>query len=565
VQERSPLEALLADAQYAQAHGNTAVAVQLMQQACALAPGNPQVHKQLASLLATSKRWKDSLEQFDIGLRLDPADGHGWYLAGLALLNAHRFPQAVSALARSLRLLEPNDRVNAAFAEALFNGGLPDVALAWWRSYAATHMHDDAIQLKLGELLSRNGLHQEALRHFRALDESSETRATSKHVAIAQCCEDLGDRSAATDAYMKALLARPGWAVALAGILQLQQAKAERHLEAQAARLLDDGQLPDHEAAVLNYALGKVHDARGEYADAMHHWHEANRLRRRVAGEPNPASLQQRVESLVSHTVTWPGDVPVLRPASDEPQLVFIVGMPRSGTTLTERILGSHSLAHGAGELAEMPLLARSLWPELQGHAPGIWDTPLTRESLEAARTAYLRAIRRGIDPGKRVLIDKAPLNFFNLWLVAALFPNAKVIWCRRDPLDVGVSIYSENFAVDERLCTSLDGIGHYINAQERLMAHWIQTLPLELHTVRYEDLVNEPEAQARALVEFVGLDWEAACLEFYKREDGVQTPSRWQVRQPIHTRSMGRWRHYESQLFPLIDTLIPPASSRTA
>lgn len=556
MQEGSPLEALLADAQYAQARGDTPVAMQLMQRACGLAPDNPHVHRQLASLLATCKRWNDSLKHFDIALRLDPTDGHAWYLAGLALFRAHRFPQAVSAIARAKRLLNANDRVNDAFAEALFNGGLPDVALGWWRSHAAAHAHDDAIQLKFGELLSRNGFHQEALQHFRSLDESSEARATSKFVAIAQCCEDVGDRSAAADAYMRALAARPGWAVALAGILQLQQAKVEGHLEAQAERLLDQDVLPDHEAALLNYGLGKVHDTRGEYADAMRCWHEANRLRRQVAGEPNPASLHRRVESLIGLTTTWPGEVPVLSPGQDEPQLVFIVGMPRSGTTLTERILGSHSMAHGAGELAEMPLLARSIWPELQGHPPGAWDTPVTRESLEAARSAYMRAIRRGVDPEKRVLIDKAPLNFFNLWLVSALFPNAKVIWCRRDPLDVGISIYSENFAVDERLCTSLDGIGHYVNAQERLMSHWTRTLPLDLHVVRYEDLVNEPEPQARALVEFAGLEWQAACLEFHKREDGVQTPSRWQVRQPIHTRSIGRWRHYEGHLSPLIDTL---------
>ena len=547
---------MLADAQHAQAHGNTLAAVQLMQRACEVSPDNPQLHKQLASLLATCKRWSDSLEHFDAALRLNPADGHAWYLAGLALFNVHRFPQAVSAFARAMRLLEPNDRLSAAFAEALFHGGLPDVALEWWRVYAAAHAHNDAIQLKLGELLSRNGRHHEALQHFRSLDESNETQATSKLIAIAQCCEDVGDRAAATDAYAKALVLRPGWAIALAGILQLQQAKVERQLEAQAARLLEQRTLPDHEAALLSYGLGKVHDARGEYAEAMRCWHEANRLRRRVAGEPNPASLHRRVELLISQTATWPGDVPVLSLGDDEQQLVFIVGMPRSGTTLTERILGSHSMAHGAGELAEMPLLARSLWPELQGHPPGAWDTPMTRESLQSARNAYMRAARRGVAPGKRVLIDKAPLNFFNLWLVAALFPSAKIVWCRRDPLDVGVSIYSENFAVDERLCTTLDGIGHYVNAQERLMSHWARTLALDLQIVRYEDLVNEPEPQARALVEFAGLDWEAGCLEFHKREDGVQTPSRWQVRQPIHTRSIGRWRHYEGELSPLIDTL---------
>lgn len=556
MQDPPTLQALLAEAQSAQVTGNGDLAERLMKDAIGLAPGNPAIHRQLASLLATRKRWREALEHFDTALRLDPDDGQIWYLAGLALLNVRRFPQAVYALARAMQRLDANDRVQAAFAEALFHGGLPDVALAWWRGYASAHPNDPTVQLRLGELLSRNGLHQEALHHFRVLDESAGEPGVSKQIAVAQAHEDIGDRAAAREAYLEALAVRPDWALPVAGLLQLQQATVEQPLESQAMRLLDRSDVPDHEAALLNYALGKVYDARGQYTEAMDRWHEANRLRRLIAGEPNPTSLMQRVDSLVRHTVNHLAGLPVLHADADEPQLVFIVGMPRSGTTLTERILGSHPLAHGGGELAELPLLAQSLRPELQGYQPAVWDRPTTRDSLQGARNAYVRAIRRGADRDKRVLIDKAPLNFFNLWLLPMLFPSAKVIWCRRHPLDVGVSIYSENFALDERLCTSLEGIGHYINAQERLMTHWSKTLDLDVHEVHYEDLVNDPEPRAEAILHFVGLEWDPRCLDFHKRDDGVQTPSRWQVRQPIHTRSIGRWRHYADHLAPLMAVL---------
>ena len=556
MQELPELEALLSAAQRAHTGGDMETAILHMRQACSLAPRDAAIRTQFASLLAACRRWAEALEQFDVSLRLRPDDGHTWYLAGLALLNVGRYPQAVSAIARSMQRLRLDQRINAAFAEALFNGGLPDAALPWWRTYAAAHPHDASTQLRLGEMLSRNGLHEEALQHFALLPEADASSAASKYMAIAQVNEDVGDRSGAARAYSHALSVRPHWGIALAGILQLQQAQVTGDLEGRARELLAQPTLPANEGALLNYALGKIHDARGEYGSAIECWHEANRLRRQLAGEPDEQALLQRVASIIRHTAQLLSDLPALPPVEQDMQIVFIVGMPRSGTTLTERILGSHSSAHGAGELAELPLLARSLWPELQGYAPGAWDTPLTRQSLLAARNAYLRAIRRGAGSDKRLFVDKAPLNFFNLWLASALFPDAKVVWCRRDPRDVGVSIYSENFAIDERLCTRLDGIGHYINAQQRLMAHWTQTLPMDFHEVCYEKLVDAPEQEARALFQFAGLEWEPACLDFHKRQDGVQTPSRWQVRQPIHSRSCGRWRHYAESLSPLISAL---------
>jgi tetratricopeptide (TPR) repeat protein len=556
VQERIQVDVLRKQAQEAQNTGDAPTAIQHMRRACELAPDDALVHKQFASLLATHGQWSEALEYFDASLRLGPSDGHTWYLAGLALHSAGQYPQAVNALSRAMRELSANDRVSAAFAEALFHGALPDAALPWWRRYAARHAKDAAIQLRLGELLSRNGMHEEALLHFKALPATTPADAASKQIAVAQTFEDLGKRREALEAYHRALALKPGWAVALAGILPLQQADTGADMSEQAIRLLEQKSLPPQEAALLNYALGKTYDTKGHHALAMACWHEANRLRRDIAGEPAVDALNRRVDLLVRCTSRWPTEMPVLPQDESDPQLVFIVGMPRSGTTLTERMLGSHSEAHGAGELAELPLIARMFWPLLQGHAPRPWDTPLTRDTLLSAKASYLRAIRRGAAGSERVLIDKAPLNFFNLWLVAALFPGAKIVWCKRDPLDVGVSIYSENFALDERLCTRLDGIGHYIAAQQRLMAHWMRTLPLQFHTVIYETLARSPEAEAKALIAFAGLDWEPGCLEFHKREDGVQTPSRWQVRQPVHTRSIGRWKHYSEHLAPLTDAL---------
>ena len=165
-------------------------------------------------------------------------------------------------------------------------------------------------------------------------------------------------------------------------------------------------------------------------------------------------------------------------------------------------------------------------------------------------------AATRNAPADARCLVDKAPLNFFHLGLVARMFPRARVVWCRRDPRDIAVSVYAENFALDERLATDLGDIGHYINLQTRLMRHWQAESPLPVMELVYEELAADPEPSARRLVEFAGLDWDPGCLEFHRSERGVQTPSRWQVRQPIYTRSIGRWHSHADALAPLLATL---------
>ena len=136
------------------------------------------------------------------------------------------------------------------------------------------------------------------------------------------------------------------------------------------------------------------------------------------------------------------------------------------------------------------------------------------------------------------------------------MFPRARVVWCRRDPRDVAISIFGENFALEESWSTDLSAIGAYIRAQERLMRHWQAVLPLPILAWDYEALVAAPEERARTIVDFAGLPWDPACLAFHDTTRVVQSPSRWQVRQPLHARSVGRWRHYEAHLGPLLETI---------
>ncbi len=189
-------------------------------------------------------------------------------------------------------------------------------------------------------------------------------------------------------------------------------------------------------------------------------------------------------------------------------------------------------------------------WPQLA--------SSLTQAQLIETCRRYAGSPSAQAAPGVLRLLDKEPLNFQYLGLIQMMFPRARIIRCRRDPRDVAVSIFSENFDPGETLATSLEGIGRYINLQDRLMRHWIATSRLPIHQVQYETLVSAPKNEARRLVEFLGLPWDSACLEFHASGGGVQTPSRWQVKQPVHSRSVGRWLNYREHLAPLLDVLEP-------
>jgi hypothetical protein len=299
-------------------------------------------------------------------------------------------------------------------------------------------------------------------------------------------------------------------------------------------------------------------DARGDYQAAAMSWDIANAARQRqAAGTAQLHPMAQANELIELFPRGTGGHHAGLRDERRQP--VLIVGMPRSGTTLTEQILGAHPAVHGCGELPDLALIARHLplqhglveaWPRFWPRLPAGWQP--------SARERYRRAMLRNSLPGQTRFVDKAPMNYLLLGLAAEILPDARVIWCRRDPRDIAISIYGENFALGEGFATSLESIGHAINAQHMLMRHWQETSSLPILELDYEVLVADLEGQSRRLVDFLGLPWDPACLAFHQRSLGVQTPSRWQVRQPVHTRSVGRWRNYDFALQPLLQVLRP-------
>lgn len=535
--------------------GQAQMALQHMVTATRLAPQSGHLHSDLGRMLASAGRLPEALQSFQHAVALEPELVDGWYFLGVTLRRLDRDHEALPALRRARALAPAHLEIFTALAEAEFDAGDPATALALWQELTALLPETPNSYLKQAECLSRLGAHDAAIAVYRSATERLPASA-ELWMGMAQAAEDSGDRDGAEHAYRQALALRPGWPFPIAGLLELKRGNASPELVAQASALQRSSELTDPARALLGYGLGKVHDGQHRPVEAFASWRDANAARRREIGPLDRDALRRRVEQTIAAFAAGSWDR-LAGAGSDDSRPLFVVGMPRSGTTLAEQIIAAHPDACGCGELPDISLIAHGLpsalgsalpWPQ----ALAVLDAATVRQQAQR----YLRTLDTHGGSSMLRAVDKAPLNFFHVGLIALLFPHARVVWCRRDPRDISLSIYSENFSLHAQYATDLADIAHYIRAHETLMRHWQTTAPLPILELHYEQLVTDLETQTRRLIDFVGLPWDGACLDFHRSGRAVQTPSRWQVRQPVYTRSVGRWQRYTQWLGPLQDAL---------
>ncbi|MDH5345583.1 MAG: sulfotransferase, partial [Gammaproteobacteria bacterium] len=303
-------------------------------------------------------------------------------------------------------------------------------------------------------------------------------------------------------------------------------------------------------------ALGFHHEAARDYDRAFHYFSRCNAVRRKQEYY-DPVETEFLYDRIIDVF-----DSELLAKKTAEPDAdatpIFIVGLPRSGSTLLEQILASHSRVEGTHELSDLPRVVRSLpglgnsrrlYPEaLKDAEPGVF-AGIGRSYIE--RTKKYRA-------GLPFFIDKNPNNFVHVGLLHLALPNAVIINATRHPLDSCVGSFKQLFAKGQAWSYDLSDIGEYYLQYERLMAYWRDALPGRVLDVRYEDVVADLDGQVRRILEHCGLPFESACLEFHETERAIKTASSEQVRQPIYQSAVGRWRHYETQLETLIEILEP-------
>jgi tetratricopeptide (TPR) repeat protein len=520
-------------------------AIAACRQAIALNPNLPEPHRNLGDALKDAGHLDEAIAAFSKAIELRP----NWAmpLLGLGQLfrEQGRLKEALFAFQQAVQCDPDNSDAHNYLAMALADLQRFDEA-AKALNRAAALAPDSALTHEVrGLILSRSGKGTEAVDSFRrALEIAPDS--TACWINLAQTLRQIGRFAESADCFRQIQALRPGAAQAyilMAGMGVTADAAEMARLTAS----VDDPQMPVRDRAALGFVLGKMLDEADRFDEAFARYARANSLvlqMRHAAGERYDSDLfARRVDDSITmftpdfftRTRDWgePSDLPV-----------FIVGMPRSGTSLVEQIASSHPDVFGAGELRDISNIAASLGVT-QYHAGPIRDA--ARKQLDRLRVQGGSALR---------VIDKMPANVEHLGLIAALFPSARIILCRRDPRDTCLSCFFQQFSTGNLFSFDLTQCGRHHVHTDRLIAHWLKALPLPMLQMRYEDLVADLEGESRRLMSFLGLPWNPACLDFHRTERTVQTSSAWQVRQPIYTRSVGRWRNYQRHLGPLFEAL---------
>jgi len=533
-------------------------AVEVFAATAKAAPAARRPRQALASALLETGHLKAARDEAETLLALDrgAADAHA--LLGRILLRGGHPKGAIDALREAVRLAPKHPAFLNDLALALSSMGHRTAAVETLRK--ALDLAGDGpggleTALNLAGALIADQQAEEAEAVLRLLREAHPT-----HVGLSLTLGDALQRQGRFEdsraLFQAALDQEPGNIVALRGLAKSGRVSAGDPLIDRLRASIDDTATPPDMRIEALYALGKALDDAGRPGEAFQALTQANALQAQ-ARPFNPDLLDDLVEQ--SRAVFSPAlfqDLASFGDPSEQP--VFIVGMPRSGTSLVEQIIASHPAAAGAGELGDFGEAQRHLAARLASEAPypgclrDMKNGAVLGEIAERYRAQLEDVARRAGKPDARRVTDKMPDNALRLGLIALTFPRAKVIVCRRDPMDTGLSIFQQNFAGGVPYASDLSAIGRVMIAHDRMMAHWRSVLPLALMEVEYETLVSDLEPQSRRLLDFLGLDWDPAVLRFHETDRPVYTASKWQVRQPIFTNSVGRWRRYEADLEPL-------------
>jgi tetratricopeptide (TPR) repeat protein len=464
---------------------------------------------------------------------------------GVALYKSGNFVEAVALFRQAVG-------VQSTYADAQFNlgtvlrctGQIDESEMPLRRALKLNPKHVEA-QVSLGLTLVMLGRVHDAKECFERVLKVSPRNAGAL-CGIGQIASLEGRFNEAEAAFKRALVfdthMPAAWA-ALAGLRRMTSDDAPWLKDAE--KIAAAGIAPLEEAD-LRFAIGKYYDDVGKFDLAFRSYQRANELQKRAATPYDPEARTRFVDETI-RAYSCETSLEPHSGASDSAVPVIVTGMMRSGTSLVEQIIASHPAARGAGEL--------SFWNDAVRNDP---DLMLNRSLAEPLRKklaqSYLRTLQSHSRQAQRI-VDKSTFNSDYLGLIYSVFPKARIIYLRRDPLDTCLSCYFHQFSTAHNFAMDLADLAHYYREHQRLVAHWIRVLPAgTLLEVPYAGLVADPQTWMRRIVDFIGLEWDEHCLEFHATQRSVMTASFWQVRQKIYSNSIRRWRSYEKFLGPLLE-----------
>jgi tetratricopeptide (TPR) repeat protein len=530
-------------------------AAQHFRKALSINPGYPEALNNLGNALQSLDETEEAIVKYRQALALRPnyAEAHNNLASALAVRNFHE--EAIENYHKALALTPNNPEAHINLANSLGALERPQEALAYYQKAIALDPANAEAYVRAGFMLFHLGRIQDAIAHCeKALTLKPDHVGALTNLGVA--LRALGRLDEAIGAFEKTIAVAPRRAAGPYYNLALSKrmSASDPHFAAMKQLAGEMGSLKVDEQIGLHFALGKAYADVGDHQQSFQHLLKGNALKRQEFADIDEAKLLTRFARIkATFNAELLGDK---RGAGDPSSVpVFIIGMPRSGTSLVEQILASHPKVFGAGELYEFGDLADGIagpdgaeFPEAVAGMSG--------DALDALGTRYVRAIHP-LAPGAERITDKMPSNFFNAGLIHLALPNARIIHTRRDRRDTAMSCFSILFAMGHAYTYDLAELGRYLRAYEKLMDHWRDVLPQgTMIEVQYEELVGNLEAEAKRIVEFCGLAWDSGCLSFHKTQRPVRTASVIQVRQPIYGSSVGRWQPYEKELQPLLRAL---------
>jgi tetratricopeptide (TPR) repeat protein len=521
----------------------------LAQRAIAIQPQAADGYVQLALALLGSGRPNDAIPFFHRAIGLSPNIAALHYHFGMALENVGRALDAKEAFLRASQLDPQDVRARISLGALL----LTEENIGGARSCAEAALKLNPNSPEAHQLLAKVWVAEEkgpkaeeCIRRSLQLDPNS----SYGHFMLGFRLLQKGDFEGAEASCRRSIEIDPHQGMAYFGITQARKiVEADRPLIGQMLEVLRNTPLTLDQASYLHFGLGKAFDNLGEYESAMNHYEEAHQNAHLLRYREHPFD-QSEYESDIDATIRLynPQRLSPRGNGFESDLPIFVVGMMRSGTTLTEQILSSHPQVGAAGE--------QPFWAKRAHLAEDLSAETLDRLQAETLARDYCKELRR-VSPGTSRVTDKLPGNYLRLGLIHLALPNAKIIHCRRNPVDTSLSIFFTANPVAPDFTHTKAGIAFVYRQYLKLMEHWRTVLPSDrFHEIQYEELVANPEPVIRGMLDFLGLEWDEACLRHDKNEKEVRTPSLWQVRQPMYSTSVEKWRRYEPWLGPLQDLL---------
>lgn len=481
-------------------------------------PARGDVNEALALVLVNENRDDDALPFAEAAVKAEPRNT-GY------LINLGRLYLKYEMIEQALPLIEKAFRLD------------PSMFQAPWA---------------MGEFFQQAGNGQRAIRYLnQAILASPEAQRPEIEMMLADCLSSLGQTDEAERLYQSLAGNKKHRPFAIAQAAGLRKHKIASPVFEELQQELKKGTASPRNLARLHLSIGRIHENSGGYAEAFDHFTQSKTFLRK---DFDSAKFTEMVNGNIANF-----NAEVLERFAGYGDLskvpVFVVGLPRSGTTLTEQIIAAHPKAGGVGELKRIGRMELGL---SEGRGPARLFESLQEGGAERCRALAGRyvSLLKFLAPGAKRVVDKMPHNFVAIGLITMLFPNARIVHCMRNPADNFISAYQNLMNSHHSYSYAPEDYARYYKEYLRLMRHWQSLIPDRILTLRYDELVAKPEEETRRLLEFIGLPWDSRCLRFHEMGTMVKTFSRQQVRSAMHVGSVGRWNNYRSQLQPLFEIL---------